>query len=156
MLLSFIRSTGIFYGRMMDSSLIHITELFPGDAARKLCMRRRKSQRAALCQSKPDPLMSQSVYQFAGQSDELSLLSFNHLQEIEEWRASLLQFSFYHHSSFYLFPERVGMFICMFWNVHSFFFLCISVPSWGNAIYTHTSDVLHLSLPARQPPAHNH
>lgn len=96
-------------------------------------------QRAELCQSKPDLLMSQSVHQSVGPT------SFSRLQETEKWGVSLLHFpllSFWSLSG--------CLFVCSATATSSFFSELFK-PRRENAICTHTSDVLHLSQPARQP-----
>lgn len=109
---------------------------FPADAAQSFLFLRRprggasspgRGGRASAASGRTHLLMSQSVRQTAAwvQSDVLPLLAFNQLSgggRIEKRAASLLQFSFNHHSSFHLFPQRVCMFIRMFCTCHSFFF----------------------------------
>lgn len=97
-------------------------------------------QRVVLCQSKPDLLMSQSVHQSVGPT------SFSQLQETEKRGASLLHFPLFLSDPF------LDVFLYVLQLPH-LFFPQLFKPRRENAIctHTHTSDVLHLSQPARQP-----
>ena len=128
-----------FPDMMIDSSLIYMTEIIPRWCSPEVFFTEAsggasspgRGGRASAASGRTHLPMSQSVHQTAAwvQSDVLPLLAFNQLSVggIEKRAASLLQFSFNHHSSFHLFPQRVCMFIRMFCTCHSFLQKILSI-----------------------------
>lgn len=102
-------------------------------------------QRAVLCQSKPDLLMSQSVHQSVGPT------SFSQLQETEKRGASLLHFPFFLSDPF------LDVFLYVLQLPHHLFFLSFS--SLGEKmLFAHTqTHIWCVTLePTRATAAHSH
>lgn len=122
-----------FPGMMIDSSLIYMTEMIPCWCSPEASWRSEftgpwwESECCVRPNSPPDVTICPSDCSLSAEWCAASTCLQSAFREggggIEKRAASPLQFSFNHHSSFHLFPQRVCMFIRMFCTCHSFFFL---------------------------------
>lgn len=125
-----------FQGMMIDSSLIYMTEFCPADAGKKAPGPRSESGAVSVQTWPPDvPICPSVCWTYFLQSATGN-------RKARRISPSLPSFSFWSLSG--------CLFVCSATATSSFFSQLFK-PRRENAICTHTSDVLHLSQPARQP-----
>lgn len=148
-----------FYGMMIDSSLIYMTELFPADAAKSFAVHVEEEVHGALvreqCCVSPNLTSWCHNLSISLPGRMMCCLYFRSIS-YRKWKSEVhLSFnspSIITHLFIYSQRESACLFVCSATDTASFLFLFSAFQSLAEEmLFTHMSDVLHLSQPAWQP-----